>query len=119
MMQSCNPDTTYGVDSGGNPDVIPTLTYEDYLNFHRRYYHPSNSYIFLCGNMDVEERLTFLDTEYLSHFDAISPIPPFIRSRISALSGKYAANIRSARTRIPQASHISALPPPAPPISTP
>ena len=73
MMQSCNPDTTYGVDSGGNPDVIPTLTYEDYLNFHRRYYHPSNSYIFLCGNMDVEERLTFLDTEYLSHFDAISP----------------------------------------------
>lgn len=73
MMQSCNPDTTYGVDSGGNPDVIPTLTYENYLNFHRRYYHPSNSYIFLCGNMDIEERLQFLDREYLSHFDAILP----------------------------------------------
>lgn len=67
------PDTTYGVNSGGDPDIIPTLTYEDYLDFHRRFYHPSNSYIFLYGNMDMDERLEFLDREYLSAFDAISP----------------------------------------------
>ncbi len=67
------PDTTYGVNSGGDPEVIPTLTYENYLNFHRRYYHPSNSYIFLYGDMDMDERLEFMDREYLSLFDAISP----------------------------------------------
>ena len=67
------PDTTYGVNSGGDPEVIPSLTYENYLNFHRRYYHPSNSYIFIYGNADMDERLEFLDREYLSLFDAISP----------------------------------------------
>lgn len=67
------PDTTYGVNSGGDPEVIPTLTYEKYLDFHRRYYHPSNSYIFLYGDMDMDERLEFMDREYLAQFDAISP----------------------------------------------
>ncbi len=67
------PDTTYGVESGGDPDVIPSLTYEDYLNFHRRYYHPSNSYIYLYGDVNMEETLNFMDENYLSHFDAIDP----------------------------------------------
>ena len=66
------PDNTYGVNSGGNPDHIPELTYEYFLDFHRRYYHPVNSYIYLYGNIDVEERLEWLDREYLSHFDIIS-----------------------------------------------
>lgn len=66
-------DTTYGKESGGDPDVIPELTYEAYLDFHKRYYHPSNSYIFLHGNFDIEERLAFLDREYLSKFDKIDP----------------------------------------------
>lgn len=65
------PDNTYGVNSGGDPDVIPSLTYEDYLDFHRKYYHPSNSYILLYGDNDVEERLTWLDKNYLSSFDKI------------------------------------------------
>ena len=65
------PDTPYGVESGGDPEVIPELTYEEFLDFHRTYYHPSNSYIYLYGNMDMEERLDWLDKEYLSRFDRI------------------------------------------------
>lgn len=63
------PDTEYGVESGGDPDFIPELSYEAFLDFHRRYYHPSNSYVYLYGNMDMEERLTWLDEQYLSKFD--------------------------------------------------
>jgi Zn-dependent M16 (insulinase) family peptidase len=63
------PDTCYGVESGGDPEFIPKLSYEEFLDFHRTYYHPSNSYIYLYGNMDFEERLIWLDKEYLSKFD--------------------------------------------------
>lgn len=66
------PDTPYGVESGGDPEVIPDLTYEQFLDFHRKYYHPSNSYIYLYGNMDMEEKLAWLDEAYLSHFDRIT-----------------------------------------------
>lgn len=65
------PDTPYGVESGGDPEVIPDLTYEEFLDFHRKYYHPSNCYIYLYGNMDMEEKLEWLDREYLSRFDRI------------------------------------------------
>lgn len=71
IMHSLYPDNAYGVESGGDPKNIPDLTYEDFLNFHRKFYHPVNSYIYLYGNMDVKERLTWLDEEYLSHYDAI------------------------------------------------
>lgn len=69
IMNSLFPDNTYGVESGGDPACIPDLTYEDFLAFHQKYYHPSNSYIYLYGNMDMEERLAWLDREYLSDFD--------------------------------------------------
>ncbi len=72
IMDSLFPDTTYSVESGGDPDVIPELTYEAYLDFHRRYYHPSNSYIILYGDMDVEERLMFMDANYLSDYDYLA-----------------------------------------------
>jgi len=65
------PDTAYGVESGGDPEYIPDLTYEQFLDFHRKYYHPSNSYIYLYGNMDMAEKLVWLDEMYLSKFDAI------------------------------------------------
>ena len=65
------PDTTYGVESGGHPDNIPDLTYEDFKEFHSRYYHPSNSYIILYGNCNMEERLEYLDKEYLSKFEKL------------------------------------------------
>ena len=67
------PDTVYKEESGGDPDVIPELTYEDYLDFHRKYYHPSNSYIYLYGDFDIEERLAFLNDNYLKNFDKTSP----------------------------------------------
>lgn len=69
VLNSLFPDTTYHYESGGDPEDIPDLTYQDYLDFHRRYYHPSNSYIYLYGNMDMEEKLRFLDEAYLSHYD--------------------------------------------------
>ena len=69
IQNSLYPDTTYGIESGGDPDVIPELTYEEYLDFHRKYYHPSNSYIYLYGNMDVAEKLDFIDKNYLSSYE--------------------------------------------------
>ncbi len=72
------PDTTYGVESGGDPQAIPDLTYEQFLDFHRRYYHPTNSYIYIYGNMDVEERLEWLDREYLSKYD-VQPVDSGVR----------------------------------------
>ena len=71
IRKSLFPDTTYGIESGGDPEFIPDLTYDEYLNFHRKYYHPSNSYIYLYGNMDMAEKLTYIDEAYLSHFDRI------------------------------------------------
>lgn len=71
MMRELFPDSTYGVDSGGDPDYITDLTYEEFQEFYRVHYHPSNSYIFLYGDMNIEEQLAFLNDEYLSHFDAI------------------------------------------------
>ena len=65
------PHTTYGWESGGDPEAIPELSYEQFLDFHRTYYHPSNSYIYLYGDMDMAEKLAFLDENYLSHFDCL------------------------------------------------
>lgn len=71
VVNSLFPDTAYGVESGGDPDVIPELTYEQFLGFHGKYYHPSNSYIYLYGNMDMAEKLAWMDEQYLSHFDRL------------------------------------------------
>ena len=74
------PDTCYGKDSGGDPVHIPELSYEKFLDFHRTYYHPSNSYIYLYGNMDMAEKLTWLDEEYLSHYEE-RPVDSRIREQ--------------------------------------
>lgn len=71
-LNSLFPDTAYGVESGGNPEFIPSLTYEKFKEFHKKYYHPSNSYIVIYGNCDMEETLSWLNDEYLSKFDKIS-----------------------------------------------
>ncbi len=63
------PDNAYGKNSGGDPDHIPSLTYEKFLDFYNRHYHPSNCYITLYGNMDMTERLEYIDREYLSHYE--------------------------------------------------
>ena len=71
-LNSLYPDTGYSVESGGDPECIPDLTYDDFLKFHQKFYHPSNSYIFIYGNCDMSERLDYLDREYLSHYDEIN-----------------------------------------------
>ncbi len=68
VQNSLFPDTTYGVESGGDPDHIPELSYEEFIEFHQTYYHPSNSYIYLYGDMDFTERLEWLDKEYLNQY---------------------------------------------------
>ena len=71
ILSALYPDTSYFYESGGDPEVIPTLSYEKYLAFHKKYYHPCNSYIYLYGNMDMEEKLNWMDKEYLSKYEAI------------------------------------------------
>ncbi len=63
------PDNAFKYSSGGYPAAIPELTYKNFLNFHRTYYHPSNSYIFLYGDADLAEELEFIDQKYLSNFE--------------------------------------------------
>jgi len=83
IQKNLFPDNQYRYSSGGYPSAIPTLTYEDFLAFHGKYYHPSNSYIFLYGDADLKEELAFLDREYLSNYDKpeslidIQKNPPF------------------------------------------
>lgn len=83
IQSSLLPDTTYSCDSGGNPDNIVDLTREDFIKFHQTYYHPSNSYIYLYGDMDMEKELNYIDKEYLSDYDyleidsSIALEPPF------------------------------------------
>ncbi len=71
IMSALYPDTSYFFESGGDPEVIPELSYEKFLAFHQKYYHPANSYIYLYGDMNMEEKLRWLDQEYLNKFDKI------------------------------------------------
>lgn len=72
ILSSLYPDTTYANESGGDPEAIPELSYQEFLDFHSRYYHPSNSYIFLYGDCDMAEKLEWLDKEYLDSFDYLA-----------------------------------------------
>ncbi|HBF3623935.1 TPA: insulinase family protein, partial [Clostridioides difficile] len=63
------PDSCYSNESGGDPAQIPNLTYEQFIGFHKNYYHPANSYIYLYGNMDMAEKLSWMDDAYLSKYD--------------------------------------------------
>ncbi|MBC3888320.1 peptidase M16 [Acetobacterium paludosum] len=69
VFESLYPQSCYRFESGGDPEVIPELTYEDFLAFHKKYYHPSNSYIYLYGDGDVRDHLKYLNDEYLSDFE--------------------------------------------------
>ncbi len=91
VLNTLFPDTCYAYESGGDPEEIPNLTYEEFLDFHRTYYHPSNSYIYLYGDMDMAGKLDWLDREYLSKFDRtqvdseIRLQPPFEEMRESVI----------------------------------
>ncbi|MCI9531580.1 MAG: insulinase family protein [Lachnospiraceae bacterium] len=71
ILSALYPDTSYAFESGGDPEEIPGLSYEGFLKFHQKYYHPSNSYIYLYGDMDMEEKLEWMDREYLGKFEEI------------------------------------------------
>ena len=66
------PDTSYFFESGGTPENIPDLTYEQFKQFHSLYYHPSNSFIFLYGNIPSEKTLEFIDKHYLDTYNRIT-----------------------------------------------
>ncbi|MDD4231163.1 MAG: insulinase family protein [Candidatus Cloacimonetes bacterium] len=68
-MHAQFPDTPYGFESGGDPDAIPKLNQEKFIAFHAKYYHPSNSKIWLYGDMDIDATLQIIDAEYLSNFE--------------------------------------------------
>ncbi|XP_065024478.1 presequence protease 1, chloroplastic/mitochondrial isoform X1 [Musa acuminata AAA Group] len=70
-QQALFPENTYGVDSGGDPKVIPKLTFEEFKDFHHKYYHPSNARIWFYGDDDPNERLRIL-SEYLEQFESSS-----------------------------------------------
>lgn len=80
ILNSLYPDTTYANESGGDPEAIPNLKYSEFLDFHSRYYHPSNSYIFLYGDCDMAQKLTWLDENYLSKYDCL-PVDSEVRTQ--------------------------------------
>lgn len=69
ILKSLFPDNEYGFESGGLPRAIPTLTQDEFEKFHKKYYHPSNAYIFLYGNGDLKKEMEVINNEYLSHYD--------------------------------------------------
>ena len=71
IMKALFPDTCYKYESGGDPKSIPNLTYEMFIDFHKKHYHPSNSIIYIYGDVDIDERLEYLDKEYLSKYERI------------------------------------------------
>ncbi|SDK76276.1 insulinase family protein [Natronincola ferrireducens] len=71
IQESLFPDTTYQYDSGGDPEAIPELTQEEFTAFHKKLYHPANSYIYLYGDGDIMEHLKFINEEYLQNFEKI------------------------------------------------
>ena len=73
IQKNLFPENGYRFSSGGYPQAIPSLTYEDFIAFHKKNYHPSNSYIYLYGDADLAKELEFIDKEYLQHYDKAEP----------------------------------------------
>lgn len=93
VMKGLFPDNAYACESGGNPKAIPNLSYGQFIAFHRKYYSPANSYIYLYGDMNIEEQLAFIDGGYLSNFDAVEvdsaiPVQPAF-DKVKHIYGKY------------------------------
>ncbi len=89
LSEALYPETTYGFNSGGDPDVIPNLTYKDLIDFHKKYYHPSNSCFFSYGKLDVESLQRTIQNEVLDRFIPqkeklrVTPEPYFVSPRYS------------------------------------
>lgn len=88
LSSSLFPHTTYRFESGGDPASIPTLTYEAFLENHRRHYRADNAYIVLYGNLDIEKFLAFLDDQYLSKLHKASlPLPEIAYEQPTTVRG--------------------------------
>lgn len=102
-QQALFPDTTYGLDSGGDPEVIPQLTFAAFMDFHRRYYHPSNAWIYFYGDDDPEERLRILNRE-LSTYERIETDSAVVLQRRKSaperVEKKYAAGEDERRSMV-------------------
>ena len=83
-LEAMYKDSFYRFNSGGDPDVIPTLTYQAYKDFYHKHYTPQNAMTYFYGKLDIEEKLKFLDEEYFSKYEkseeeiTISPQVPHI-----------------------------------------
>lgn len=104
IQSSLLKDTPYGFESGGDPDHIPELTQEDFLAFHKKYYHPSNSYLYLYGDMDADKELDFIDREYLSHFE-YEKIESFIPSQAPFSAPVFIEDVYSISEEEPEEAH--------------
>lgn len=76
LCRAILPDTSYGRDSGGDPVAIPSLTYAQFREFHRIFYHPSNARIVCYGDIETEAFLKFLQPR-LDAFERIAVCPEF------------------------------------------
>ena len=81
------PDSPYGYESGGDPVSIPDLTYEAFIDSHRRFYAPSNAYVFLDGDMDIEKILGIINDEYLCKYDRTERMAPPVMQ--PAVAGRF------------------------------
>lgn len=86
VMHSLFKDNAYGFESGGDPKEIPNLSYDDFKNFHSKYYSPSNSYIMLYGNCNMEEKLKFIEDEYLNEFEYNDFDTNILKSKIDSFN---------------------------------
>ncbi|WP_300668377.1 insulinase family protein [Desulfoluna sp.] len=73
LNKALMPETTYANNSGGDPEAIPDLTWEELKAFHARHYHPSNAYFFTYGDIPLADHLEVINTKVLSHFERIDP----------------------------------------------
>ena len=73
ILKALYPDTTYSQNSGGDPALIPTLTYEQLQEFHRRHYHPSNTFFYTYGDLPLSGHLAIIHETVLKKYERIDP----------------------------------------------
>ncbi len=109
---SLYPDTPYCFESGGDPEEIPKLSYEEYVDFYRRYYHPSNCTLYLYGDMDMVEQLDYIDRAYLcqyekKHICSALPLQPAPKNPVSAVDSYPISENSSAENKTYYAYSVS------------
>jgi Zn-dependent M16 (insulinase) family peptidase len=73
ILNALYPETTYGYNSGGDPAIIPELTYDQLKAFHRWHYHPSNAFFYTYGDLPLKDHLNFINEKIFTHFESMDP----------------------------------------------